>query len=341
VFKAGKHTYPKTTMTKQSIFLETLVWQTDQSHTTKSPSVLSGKELVRLFLGKQTANLTPIDVAIRTTREIPWHVDTLNHSGYKTNQGSKRKQLPYHNTVAKQRTTPRYKAAQLDIVHGYEQDDSTSSFTGRSSPYINNFAAANLATNDENHMFISTKSARKRQKTGDGGKFSRVLIIKIHKVANTMIGENQPQLDGNAGSDVSTDVLNRLLPEQQNISERPNTLLDEQVKDTSSAGATLMITSGVDADNHNSPGPQPSGQDGPEPSRSLSLLSPTCPETISSSATRCMGGDGELSPLAGCTRQSSQPRTSFRTLLSSITLTCFQLRGSRSTNLRRHNPRPM
>jgi hypothetical protein len=176
VFKAGKHTCPKMTMTKQSRFLETMVWQTGQPHTTNSPSVLSRKELVCLFLCKLTASLTTIDVAIGTTREIPWHIDTLNHSGYKINQGSKRKQLPHHNTVAKRRTISRHKAAQLDIVHGYEQDDSTSSFTGRSPLYISDFAAANLATNDQNHMVISTSSARKKRKTRDGGKF---LLLKF------------------------------------------------------------------------------------------------------------------------------------------------------------------
>jgi hypothetical protein len=83
-----------------------------------------------------------------------------------------------------------------------------------------------------------------------------------------MIGDDQSQGNGNAVSIVSADVLNHLQPEQHNISERPKTLPDERASDTASAGATLMITSSVHAADNQSPGPQPSSQDGPEHSHS-------------------------------------------------------------------------
>jgi hypothetical protein len=108
-----------------------------------------------------------------------------------------------------------------------------------------------------------------------------------------MIGDNQPQLDGNAGSDVSTDVLNRLQPEQQNISERPNTFPNEQARDS--------------ADNHNSPAPQFSGQDGPEHSHAPILPYSTPSEAIDTLATGFIGGSGEGSTLARSTRQNLQP----------------------------------
>jgi hypothetical protein len=145
-----------------------------------------------------------------------------------------------------------------------------------------------------------------------------------------MIGDNQSQLDGNAGSDVSTDVLNRLQPEQQNISERPNTFPNEQARDSASVGAALMITSSVDADNHDSPAPQLSGQDGPEHSHAPILPYSTPSEAIDTPATGFIGGSGEGSPLAKSTRQNLQPCKSVCTSSSFIILTCFQLKGSRS-----------
>jgi hypothetical protein len=100
------------------------------------------------------------------------------------------------------------------------------------------------------------------------------------------------------------------------------------------------IANSVDVSNHSCPAPQTLGQDGPEHLRSPSLLSPTS-DVIRSLTTRLIGGSGEESPLAGSTRQTSPPCKSVRTSLSSITLTCFQLKGSRSTHLKRHFPRPM
>jgi hypothetical protein len=58
-------------------------------------------------------------------------IDTLTNSGHRICKGSKRKQPLHHNTVAKRRAISGYEATQLNVVHGYEQDDSTSSPTGR------------------------------------------------------------------------------------------------------------------------------------------------------------------------------------------------------------------
>jgi hypothetical protein len=102
-----------------------------------------------------------------------------------------------------------------------------------------------------------------------------------------------------------------------------------------------IIPHSADANNHDPPAPQSSGLDRPEYLRSPSLLSPPSPEAMNSSATALMVGSGEEPPLAGSTRQSSPPCKSVCTFLSFITLTGCQLRGSCSTNLRRHLPPPM
>jgi hypothetical protein len=117
-------------------------------------------------------------------------------------------------------------------------------------------------------------------------------------IANTMIGDDQPRWDDNAESDVSVIILQ---PEQHNISERSN----EQARYAASAGATSMIISSVDADDHNSPSSQPSRQDGPEHLSSPSLLSPASPGVIYSSATGLIGGSEEESILLESTRHGS------------------------------------
>jgi hypothetical protein len=77
-------------------------------------------------------------------------------------------------------------------------------------------------------------------------------------VTNAVVAEDNPsQCDGTPGSNVSTDIFNRPQPKKHNM--------NEQVSDAGAASATI---SSVDADDHHSPGPQPSGQDGPEHSHS-------------------------------------------------------------------------
>jgi hypothetical protein len=102
-----------------------------------------------------------------------------------------------------------------------------------------------------------------------------------------------------------------------------------------------IIPDSADANNHDPSALQSSGLDRLEHLRSPLLLSPPSLEAINSSATAFTVGSGEEPPLAGSTRQSSPPCKSVCTFLSFITLTGCQLRGSRSTNLRRHLPLPM
>jgi hypothetical protein len=161
----------------------------------------------------------------------------------------------------------------------------------------------------ENYDSMSANSTRKIQKTRDGGKLFELLTSKIYKIANTMIGDNQ--WDGNAGSDVSTDAPQ---PEQHNISGRPNTLPDEQVTTFNDGNegsevrsryfTPISVAGSVIPDNHNSPAPQLSRQDGPGHSRSPSLLPPPSPKAINIPATTLISGSREESPLVSSTRQS-------------------------------------
>jgi hypothetical protein len=83
----------------------------------------------------------------------------------------------------------------------------------------------------------------------------------------------------------------------------------------------VFIADSVVANNDSSYFSRPSGQDGPEHSRSPSLLSPPSPEVMNSSATALIVGSGKESPLAGSTRRSLPPCQSVCTSLSFITLT--------------------
>ncbi|KAF9692798.1 hypothetical protein EKO04_009143 [Ascochyta lentis] len=142
----------------------------------------------------------------------------------------------------------------------------------------------------ENYVLTSANLTRKRRKTRD-------------------VGDNQ--WDGNAGSDVSTDAPQ---PEQHNTSERPNTLPDEQVItfNDGNEGSGMRsryftpasVADSVISDNHNPLAPHPSNQDGPEHSRSPSVLSPPSPEAVNDSTTVLIGGSGEGCLLAESTRHS-------------------------------------
>jgi hypothetical protein len=68
-----------------------------------------------------------------------------------------------------------------------------------------------------------------------------------------------------------------------------------------------MITSSVDADNHDSPAPQPSGQDGHEHEHAPIHPYSTPSEAIDTPVTGFIGGSGEGSTLARSTRQNLQP----------------------------------
>jgi hypothetical protein len=170
-----------------------------------------------------------------------------------------------------------------------------------------------------NRDLISANSTRKRQKTRDGGAFCKFLTLKVPNITNAVIKVNPPQRDDSAGLD---DVFNRPQPEHHNITERPYTFPNEQARDSASVGAALMITSSVDADNHDSPAPQPSGQDGPEHEHAPILPYSTPSEAIDTPATGFIGGSGEGSTLARSTRQNLQPCKSVCTSSSFITLTC-------------------
>jgi hypothetical protein len=89
----------------------------------------------------------------------------------------------------------------------------------------------------------------------------------------------------------------------------------------------VIIADDVVADNHDSPAPQPSGQDRLTHSHSSTLPSPTSQDVRDSSATVLVGGHEEGFTLAEPTRQSSPPCKSVCTSLSFIDLTCLQLRG--------------
>jgi hypothetical protein len=168
-----------------------------------------------------------------------------------------------------------------------------------------------------NHVLVSANSTRKRQKTRDGGAFCKILTFKI---TNAVIKVNQPQRDGSAGLD---DVLNRPQPEHHNIAKRPYTFPNEQARDSASVGAALMITSSVDADNHDSHALQPSGQDRLERSHSSTLPSPTSQGVMDSSAPGLVGSGLGSTPVV-LARQDSSSRTSVCVFLGLIILICCQ-----------------
>jgi hypothetical protein len=121
---------------------------------------------------------------------------------------------------------------------------------------------------------------------------------------------------------------------QADIRERQRTETGDLVRNTCSrlvanamiaehSRTPVIIADSVDANNHDSPAPQPSGLDRPEHSRSSSLLSPPSSEAIDIPATALISGSGEELPLVRSTRQSLPSCKSVWSFLGFITLICY------------------
>ncbi len=97
--------------------------------------------------------------------------------------------------------------------------------------------------------------------------------------------------------------------EKHNMNDRLTMLPGEQVSDAGAASATI---SSVDADDHDSHAPQPSGQDGLEHSYSSTIPSPTSQGVMNSSATVSVGGREDGLERSSTRAKSARPTSSWQ-----------------------------